>query len=196
MLLKLSPKVLLRCRYYYSWVLAMLMWQQNMQMHTFPKVMFQAENFTVSGYSCMPDKVGRQFQSLDHRVRVQDAGGQECLLQQSATGAHNTGMQDLPVLYATRGPGPFTCRYLLCQGCAISTEDKGELQWVQSPQHEPPTRASCTIRANVALMRLRVFRVQALCRNTLACGCLQGFRPASNSCGHLMPWPTCAWDLE
>ena len=54
------------CRYYYSWVLAMLMWQQSMQIHTFPKVMFKAENFTVTGYSCMPDKVSHLPSILSH----------------------------------------------------------------------------------------------------------------------------------
>ena len=54
------------CRYYYSWVLAMLMWQQSMQIHTFPKVMFKAENFTVTGYSCMPDKVSQLPSTLPH----------------------------------------------------------------------------------------------------------------------------------
>lgn len=45
------------CRTYWSWVLAMLMGQQNMQLQTYPKVMFKVDNFSSSGYSCMADKV-------------------------------------------------------------------------------------------------------------------------------------------
>lgn len=37
--------------------MAMLLNQQDMQLHTFPRPMFKVVNFTMSGYSCMPDKV-------------------------------------------------------------------------------------------------------------------------------------------
>lgn len=45
------------CRHYYSWVLAMLLGQQGILMHTVPLVAFRITNFTSYGYSCMPDKV-------------------------------------------------------------------------------------------------------------------------------------------
>ena len=34
----------------------MLMRQQNMLVHTYPKVMFQLVEYSSTGYSCMPDK--------------------------------------------------------------------------------------------------------------------------------------------
>jgi hypothetical protein len=44
-------------RHYYSWVLAMLLNQHNLQTHTYPRAIFNVNNFTMTGYSCMPDKV-------------------------------------------------------------------------------------------------------------------------------------------
>ena len=44
-------------RHYYSWVLAMLISQHGQLLHTFPRTIFAVKNFTVGGYSCMPDKV-------------------------------------------------------------------------------------------------------------------------------------------
>ncbi|KAK9805857.1 hypothetical protein WJX73_008965 [Symbiochloris irregularis] len=44
-------------RHYTTWVLAMLLHQQDMQLHTYPQAMFKVLNFTSQGYSCMPDKV-------------------------------------------------------------------------------------------------------------------------------------------
>ena len=44
-------------RHYYSWVLAMLISQHGELLHTFPRTIFAVKNFTVGGYSCMPDKV-------------------------------------------------------------------------------------------------------------------------------------------
>lgn len=37
--------------------MAMLLHQQDLQVHTFPHPMFKVLNFTGHGYSCMPDKV-------------------------------------------------------------------------------------------------------------------------------------------
>ena len=51
------------CRHYYSWVLAMLISQQNQLLHTFPRTIFSVKNFTVGGYSCMPDKI-----PIDRRI--------------------------------------------------------------------------------------------------------------------------------
>ena len=51
------------CRHYYSWVLAMLISQQGQLLHTFPRTMFSVKNFTVGGYSCMPDKI-----PIDRRI--------------------------------------------------------------------------------------------------------------------------------
>ena len=51
------------CRHYYSWVLAMLISQQNQLLHTFPRTIFTVKNFTVGGYSCMPDKI-----PIDRRI--------------------------------------------------------------------------------------------------------------------------------
>lgn len=51
------------CRHYYSWVLAMLISQQSMVLHTLPRTIFAVKNFTVGGYSCMPDKI-----PIDRRI--------------------------------------------------------------------------------------------------------------------------------
>lgn len=51
------------CRHYYSWVLAMLISQHGQLLHTFPRTMFSVKNFTVGGYSCMPDKI-----PIDRRI--------------------------------------------------------------------------------------------------------------------------------
>lgn len=53
----------LRHRHYYSWVLAMLISQQGKLLHTFPRTIFSVKNFTVGGYSCMPDKI-----PIDRRI--------------------------------------------------------------------------------------------------------------------------------
>ena len=50
-------------RHYYSWVLAMLISQHGQLLHTFPRTIFAVNNFTVGGYSCMPDKV-----PIDRRI--------------------------------------------------------------------------------------------------------------------------------
>lgn len=50
-------------RHYYSWVLAMLISQQGRLLHTFPRTIFAVKNFTVGGYSCMPDKI-----PIDRRI--------------------------------------------------------------------------------------------------------------------------------
>ena len=50
-------QAVLDCRQYHSWVLAMLLGQQNRVMHSVPVVAFKVVNFTHSGYSCAPDKV-------------------------------------------------------------------------------------------------------------------------------------------
>lgn len=52
-----------RHRHYYSWVLAMLISQQGKLLHTFPRTIFSVKNFTVGGYSCMPDKI-----PIDRRI--------------------------------------------------------------------------------------------------------------------------------
>lgn len=51
------------CRHYYSWVLAMLISQQGRLLHTFPRTIFAVKNFTVGGYSCIPDKI-----PIDRRI--------------------------------------------------------------------------------------------------------------------------------
>jgi hypothetical protein len=44
-------------------VLAMLISQQSLLLHTFPRTIFTVKNFTVGGYSCMPDKI-----PIDRRI--------------------------------------------------------------------------------------------------------------------------------
>jgi hypothetical protein len=44
-------------------VLAMLISQQNQLLHTFPRTIFSIKNFTMGGYSCMPDKI-----PIDRRI--------------------------------------------------------------------------------------------------------------------------------
>ena len=41
----------------------MLISQQNQLLHTFPRTIFSVKNFTVGGYSCMPDKI-----PIDRRI--------------------------------------------------------------------------------------------------------------------------------
>ena len=41
----------------------MLISQQNQLLHTFPRTIFSVRNFTVGGYSCMPDKI-----PIDRRI--------------------------------------------------------------------------------------------------------------------------------
>ena len=41
----------------------MLISQQNQLLHTFPRTIFTVKNFTVGGYSCMPDKI-----PIDRRI--------------------------------------------------------------------------------------------------------------------------------
>jgi hypothetical protein len=48
-------------RHYYSWVMAMLLNQHNLQVHTYPRTIFSVSNFTMAGYSCMPDKVSSSW---------------------------------------------------------------------------------------------------------------------------------------
>ena len=44
-------------------MLAMLISQQNQLLHTFPRTIFSIKNFTMGGYSCMPDKI-----PIDRRI--------------------------------------------------------------------------------------------------------------------------------
>lgn len=106
----------LPCRHYYSWVLAMLISQQNQLLHTFPRTVFSVSNFTVGGYSCMPDKI-----PIDRRISYP-----------LASNLYKVGPPFLIFQHALYLPCPLVSRQAVPAGCVVLATDMHVLLWAFS----------------------------------------------------------------